>query len=107
MRRRPTPSQVAAPAERCVWFSPCCSSVRPGWGRVWRCARRSDDRRSFGVVTCGDVVVADSDERWGLVDAQLPLALRQLVGELLAAGAEAAARRRVGRARQVATQDDA
>src|SRR3954447_21679619 len=38
--------------------------------------------------------------------ALLPLRLRKLVRELLAAGAETTARRRVGGARQVALQDD-
>src|SRR3954462_5780079 len=62
-----------------------------------------DRRRVVAPVRVPDPAVLEF--RLG-VDAQLALGAGQLVGELLAAGAELAPRGRVGRARYVAGDDD-
>src|SRR3954462_9620507 len=66
----------------------------------------SQDLEGFGVVAAVGVADAAVLQRRLLVDAQLPLVVVEHVGELLAAGAELAAGRRVRRARDVAGDDD-
>src|SRR5581483_9017325 len=67
---------------------------------------RLEDGDGLGVVAGGGVPGAVVDERRRLVDAALPLGVGQVVGELWAAGAEAAAARGVERAGGVAAQQD-
>src|SRR5690349_2270579 len=66
----------------------------------------SEDLERLRVVAAVGVADPAVLQRRLLVDAQLPLAVAELVGELLAAGAELAAGRRIGRARDVAGDDD-
>src|SRR3954451_11137653 len=68
--------------------------------------RRLQDLEGFRVVAAVGVADAAVLQRRLLVDAQLPLVVAEHVRELLAAGAELAAGRRVRRARDVATDDD-
>src|SRR4051794_41844111 len=67
---------------------------------------RLQDLDRLRVVAAVGVADAAVLQRRLLVDAQLPLVVVEHVGELLAAGAELAAGRRVRRARDVAGDDD-
>src|SRR4051794_5473496 len=82
--------------------------VRPGVENACMASHAPalQDFEGLGVVAAVGVADAPVLQHRLLVDAQLPLALGEHVGELLAAGAELAARRRVGRARHVAADDD-
>src|SRR5581483_1103493 len=84
------------------------SARRQSWAQVtgphrplrpWRRSGPSENGDGLGVVAGGRVAGAVVDERRGLVDAALALGVGQVVGELGAAGPEAAAAGRVERAR--------